>query len=162
MKTAAMILILTVATLCGAVSSLRLKKRVDQLDALERDLTRASSEIRFFRNPFGETLFRFEPESRLLREMAALPAKSPESAYRAAKKKIGASQCLTESDWKILDRFFREEGAGNYEAEISCFSAAATALDQNKKEARNRWERYGRLYAAGGLMVGLFAVILLL
>lgn len=162
MKTAAMILILSAATLCGVISSLRLKKRVEQLEALGRDLARAFAEIRFSRKPFGEVLLRFEPESRLVREMTALSERSSESAYQAVKKKIETSQCLIESDWKILDRFFCEEGTGDYEAELSCFSAVEAALDQNKKEAKNRWERYGRLYAAGGLMGGLFAVILLL
>ena len=164
--------LITVFAACagaGLLASLRLGRRVSQLESFLSAVAFMATEIRYNALPV-ETLFaRLEAQA----EYGALRVfglcrerlKRGEGMARAwdeALEEARPALALTEEDIAALRRFGRSLGATDVEGQLSNCDATTALLRTRWMAARDERQKRGNLYASVGVLGGVFFVLLLI
>ena len=161
MKTIALVLIFSVCSLTGIYKSLSLSARCRELERAVRAVERIGAGISGTRCVCGDLLRGASEESgsRLFSEVSGCLTDSPRQAFEDADL---SGTHLSADDLKTAEAFFANFGRTGSEDQIRLCRRISEEFGLRLDSADSDRKKYSKLWAEGGVLVGLFIVILLI
>ncbi|MDL2258532.1 stage III sporulation protein AB [Eubacteriales bacterium OttesenSCG-928-K08] len=153
----------------GIHASLKLKHRREIILALENDIMQLSIGMDFLAKPLAELTLRFcSPATEIFwaafRDELKLEGDVPkawQNAMNTAKKQDAGFAALKKEELKILEEYAQSLGASDRTAQLKNATMAQKRLDAVGGEAKEEYDRKGRLYLSMGVLCGIAIAILL-
>ncbi|HIT84920.1 MAG TPA: stage III sporulation protein AB [Candidatus Ornithomonoglobus intestinigallinarum] len=161
LKIAGGIMIAVSCVYLGLRRSMNLKKRCRSLERIQNALSLLETEIAFKGTELKSALLNTgEP---LFKEAACrMDGGTVKTAWNGAVKKCAMRLCLTEGDVDALAMLGSRLGMTDTENQVKNIDAVKNMLDIHINAARNDAERFCRLYTGGGVLTGIFIVLMLI
>lgn len=167
---AALVLFSSVGT--GTKVAWKYRKRPQQIQQLEVQLSSLSSMIDFTATPLPETFEdlarRFPGETGQIFSQLSLiltgANESPiplEEAFEKCKDNVENKLALREEDWEILKSLFFNLGKSHREDQVKLIELALYQLKDNKSKAKEERRKNEKLWRYLGILAGLLLVVLL-
>lgn len=149
--------------------SLRLSKRVRQLELWIGAVRRIAGEIRYAATPLGRIVQRLQEageyrELRMFGPCAILFGETDDfpGAWRAAADEVKSGLALTQRDWEPVLALGNTLGTTDVAGQVADCERCIRLLDARLEAAREDCGKRGRMYASLGVLTGVFFFILLL
>ena len=159
-----MILLLAVSTFVGLYSAVSLKKRAEQLRSLLNGIHTVERGILCGGTEIG-TLFKRASETGggcLFGCVASSDGDTTARKYENAKKRITGKMFFDKGDWIEADRFFSSVGRTDADGQVRLCAQCAALISARLEDAEEKYRKFGTVYSRGGILVGIFIVILLI
>lgn len=153
----------------GLIQSLRLSKRVRQLELLISAVNFIASEIRYAAMPVPDILRRLARspefgELQLFEVCAGQLQNCPDirESWRRAVEEVKPKLSLKPGDYDALEHFGETFGGTDVEGQTANCESCVRLLEPRLDEAREDARKRGRMYFSLGLLAGGFAVVVLI
>lgn len=155
----------------GILFSNRYKKRVKQLEELQRAMTELEYNIDFVTMTIADALNSVskncETELKYVflyvsERLKASPGSDMERIWRRAVNKYRQALMLSDGDISLLIDFSKNLGTGSREKEKDNIKFTAVRLKIAEDEARAELEQNAKMYRGLGFLLGIFIVIVLI
>jgi len=161
MKYISMIIILAVCSSAGVYFSISMKKRVTQLCDVINGINTVKNGI-----ICGQTeiygIFESIVDSGIFSSVVGADGETTTEKYFNAKRFLKRNMFLDNSDWAEIDRFFASVGKSEAEAQIRICDNCIKSIEKRLLSADEKYKRIGGVYAKGGVLAGIFIVILMI
>lgn len=146
----------------GFRMSLSLKKRTKSLADIAASLEMLESEINFGANKLKKAFMRVDRNGLFTAAAQGIEEKGIKNAWSDAVNMSKTSLCLTDADSDILLMLGKNIGKTDTEDQIKNIKYIKTMINGQEKQAVSEYDRFGKLYRSGGILVGLMLVIILI
>jgi stage III sporulation protein AB len=169
LKIAGLILVFIVCSTVGMMMSMKLSKRVRQIESFICAVGLIATEIRYFASPVEvlvEKLNQIE-EYRQLKvfEMCKLNLKHEKQfskAWELAIKEAEHTLSLQSADYESLLWFGRSLGTTDVQGQLANCENCCEQLSQRLTLAREDMNKKGKMYSSLGVLTGIFVAVMLI
>lgn len=165
MKLIGAVIIFAVCAYAGFAFSDRMKKRCVYLMNICEALNLLETEITFRGSRLKQAFIKIDKASdtRGLFKTAAdnMESKGIKRAWREAAKEKSGELRFNETDTEALALLGERLGMTDTEDQIKNIIYARKRLEDNLKGAKEEYAKLGRLYRSGGILAGLFLILIL-
>ena len=145
----------------GLKRSMSFRKRQRSLENIQNSLSLLETEIAFRGTELKSAFLNIDDP--VFREAAkTIDGSGIKSAWSRAVKKCAPKLCLTDGDRDTLLMLGQRLGMTDTENQIKNIDGVKNMLDIHIKAARYDTEHFCRLYTGGGVLTGVFIVLMLL
>lgn len=141
--------------------SVSLKKRIQALNDIEASLELLESEIGFSAQRLEGALRCVDRNGLFTAAADEIESKGIKKAWQNAVSGMKSRLCLTDADCEALYMLGGNIGKTDAEDQIKHIKYVKTAVRAQKDSAQSEYDRFGRLYRSGGILVGLMIIIIL-
>ncbi len=154
----------------GMLFAGRYKTRVRQLELLQNAMTQLDHDIDFLNIPLSESFLRIANSGEgVLRELflyvsnrlSQSPGCDMQKLWQRAMSKYDSCLALTAADKQIIVDFSKMVGSGNREKEKNNIRVTAMRIELALTEAKTEAQKNVKMYRGLGVLMGVFAVIVL-
>lgn len=145
----------------GVRRSMNIKKRYNSLVDFQNALSVLSTDIAFRETELKQAFV--NTDNTVFKEAAKYIEKDGiKAAWSKAVKKCASRLCFTEGDCDTLLMLSKRLGMTDTENQIKNLEGVKNMLDLHIKAARYDADRLCRLYTGGGVLTGIFLVLILI
>lgn len=165
LKTVGAVIIFCVCTYAGIYKGDRLKKRCVYLRNIQTALNILETEIAFggsrlkrafeILNDAADTCGLFKAAAENLEEQGI------RYAWKKAVEEKRTKMCLSDTDIQVMEVFGEKLGMTDTENQIKNIKYVRELLASEQKKAEGDYEQLGRIYRSGGVLGGLFLILIL-
>jgi stage III sporulation protein AB len=167
-KIIGLIAVFIVCTLSGMIMSMKLSKRVRQIESFICAVGLIATEIRYFASPVEvimEKLNQIEEYKQLkVFEICKANLKNTNrfsKAWESAIKEAQQSLSLQSADYESLLWFGRSLGTTDVEGQLANCEHCCEQLSQRLTIAREDLSKKGKMYSSLGVLAGIFMAVML-
>lgn len=142
--------------------SMSLKKRVRSLTDICTSLEMLESEIGFTAERLKRAFLRVDRNGLFTSAAAEIEDKGVKKAWNGAVEKSQKELCLTDADCEALRMLGETIGKTDADNQIKHIKYVKTAVMAQRDGAQAEYDRFGRVYRNGGILIGLMIIIILL
>lgn len=142
--------------------SMTLRTRAKSLADIRTSLEMLESEINFSVNKLKKAFMRVDRNGIFTAAAETMEEKGVKSAWNDA---VGASKgklCLSDADCDILLMLGKNIGKTDTDDQLKNIRYIKSMIGEQEKQAQSEYNRFGKLYSSGGVLVGLMLVIILI
>lgn len=143
----------------GFRMSASLKNRVKALSDISASLEMLESEIAFSVNKLKKSFLRIDRSGLFTCAAEKMDKDGIGKAWADAVSENKARLCLTDSDADILLTLGVNIGKTDTQDQIRNIRYVKTLINGQERQAENEYNRFGKLYRSGGILVGLMIII---
>ena len=141
---------------------MNLRKRVESLADIRASLELLEGEINFSVNKLKTAFTRADRNGLFALAGEKIDTLGADMAWRAALDEMKTRLCLTDADADILKTLGARLGRTDTDDQIKNIRYVKTLAARCEEESRAEYERFAKLYSSGGILIGLFIVIMLI
>lgn len=147
----------------GFKRSMNMKKRLSSLKSIQNKLSLLESEIGFRGLDLKEAFINIDNSNGIFSDAANyIEEEGIKKAWNNSVKKHCSKCCFTEGDVDTLLMLGQRLGMTDTENQIKHINGIKNILDIHIKAAQYDVEHFGRLYSGGGVLTGIFLILILL
>ena len=146
----------------GIKLSANLRTRAGSLADICASLELLESEISFSVNKLKKAFIRADRNGLFTLAAGNLERMSAKKAWDNALCDMQSKLCLRKADIDILGQLGQNIGKTDTEDQLKNIRYIKNIAMQQEKQARADYDRFGKLYRNGGVLIGLLAVIILI
>ncbi|MCD8180329.1 MAG: stage III sporulation protein AB [Firmicutes bacterium] len=150
---------------CGCFGfklSLSMKTRVKSLADIAASLEMLESEISFSVNKLKKAFARADRNGLFTSAADNMEENGIDRAWTEAVDKNKSRLCLTSADSDILLMLGKNIGRTDAEDQIKNIKYIKAMVKEREKQAQSDYDRFGKLYRSGGVLIGLMIIIILI
>lgn len=145
----------------GLKLSMSLKKRIQSLNDIDASLELLESEISFSANRLEGALRRADRNGLFTAAADGMNGAGIKKAWENAVDSMKNRLCLADADCEALYMLGSNIGRTDAENQIKHIKYVKSAVRAQAESAQSEYDRFGRLYRSGGILVGLMIIIIL-
>lgn len=146
----------------GFKMSFSLKTRAKSLGEIGASLEMLESEINFGANKLKKAFKRADRNGLFTLAAENMERKGVSAAWEEAVRAVKQRLCLTDADADILLMLGESIGKSDTEDQIKNIGYIKALINRQERDARAGYEKSGKMYGGGGILVGLMIIILLI
>lgn len=146
----------------GFYISTNLKTRMTSLSEIVSSLEMLESEINFSINRLKKAFERIDKNGLFKSASEKIDEIGIKKAWENAIENNSGRLCITDSDKDILLMLGKNLGKTDTDDQIKNIKYIKTMIASQAKQATEEYNRLGKLYRSGGVLVGVMAVIILI
>lgn len=147
----------------GFKRNLNMKKRLSSLQNIQNKLSLLESEIGFRGVDLKEAFLNIDNSNGIFSDAANhIEDEGIKKAWSNSVKKHCSKYCFTEGDADTLFMLGQRLGMTDTENQIKHINSIKNILDIHIKAAQYDVEHFSRLYSGGGVLTGIFLILILL
>lgn len=142
--------------------SMTLKTRMKSLADICTSLEMLEGEINFSMNKLKKAFMRVDRNGLFTAAAEAMDEKGAMDAWKDAVNAEKGRLCLTDADSDILMTLGKNIGKTDTDDQLKNIRYIKSMICGQEKQAQSEYNRFGKLYSSGGVLVGLMIVIILI
>lgn len=146
----------------GFKLSLSLKKRIASLTDICTSLEMLESEISFTADKLKRAFLRVDRNGLFTSAAEEIEDKGIKKAWNNAVSKSQKRLCLTDADCNAVCMLGETIGKTDLDNQIKHIKYVKSAVMSQRDGAQAEYNRFGRVYRSGGVLIGLMIIIVLL